>query len=319
MEEKNLYRLKWISALLLGLALLLGGCAGAEEAAEGRLRVVATDFPCYDFARQVAGDLADVTMLIRPGAEVHTYEPSPADIVDMREADLFVYIGGESDTWADDILSSLDGPALLRMMDHVEVREEELVEGMQPEEEDGEESEGEAEYDEHIWTSPANAVRMVDAMRASLCELDAANAGAYMANAQAYIEKIQALDARFAEIVKGGARREIVFGDRFPFLYFAAEYGLTYYAAFPGCSSAAEPSAQTVAGLIDRVRRDEIPVVYILELSNGQIARTIAAETGVEVLTMYSCQTISLEDFEAGESYVSLMRRNAEALERGLE
>ena len=305
-----------ILAGILVLTVLPGGCASAEQEASARLSIVATDFPCYDFARQVAGEYADVTMLIRPGAEVHTYEPSPADIVAVREADLFVYIGGESDTWADGILDSLsDGPTVLRLLEHVEAREEELVEGMQAEaEDDGEE----AEYDEHIWTSPVNAARMVGAVEDALSALDPAHAGAYAANAEAYIGEIEALDARFREIADNGVRREIVFGDRFPFLYFAKEYDLTYYAAFPGCSSAAEPSAQTVAGLIDRVRADGIPVVYTIELSSGQIARTIAGETGAEVLTMYSCQTVSLDDFQAGESYVTLMRRNLVALEKGL-
>ena len=305
-----------ILAGILVLTVLPGGCAAAEPEASARLSIVATDFPCYDFARQVAGEYADVTMLIRPGAEVHTYEPSPADIVAVREADLFVYIGGESDTWADGILDTLsDGPTVLRLLEHVEAREEELVEGMQAEaEDDGEE----AEYDEHIWTSPVNAARMVGAVEDALSALDPAHAGAYAANAEAYIGEIEALDARFREIADNGVRREIVFGDRFPFLYFAKEYDLTYYAAFPGCSSAAEPSAQTVAGLIDRVRADGIPVVYTIELSSGQIARTIAGETGAEVLTMYSCQTVSLDDFQAGESYVTLMRRNLVALEKGL-
>ena len=302
------------------LSLLLTGCAVARGDAVGSgegLSIVVTDFPCYDFARQTAGEDAEIKMLIRPGAEVHTYEPSPADIVAVQTADLFIYIGGESDAWADGILASMSGgPAVLRMMDCVDLRAEELVEGMQAE---AGEDEEEGEYDEHIWTSPANAVLMVQAAGEALAEVDPDRAEVYRANAQAYIAEIEAVDAQIAQIVRDGARRELVFGDRFPFLYFAKQYGLEYYAAFPGCSSAAEPSAQTVAGLIDRVRADGIPVVYTIELSSGQLAGTIAAETGAEVLTLQSCQSITLDDFEAGETYVSLMRRNAEALEKGLK
>lgn len=307
-------------ALLLSLILPLAACAMAESGGEARkLSIVVTDFPCYDFARQAAGERASVKMLIAPGAEVHTYEPAPADIVALQSADLFIYIGGESDAWADALLDANEsGPRVLRLMDYVEAREEELVEGMQADPETAHTDEEEAEYDEHIWTSPVNAVRMLEAVRDALTELDPENAQAYSADADAYIAEVEALDAEFRAIVDGAARRELVFGDRFPFLYFAREYGLDYYAAFPGCSSAAEPSAKTVAGLIDRVRTDGIPVVYIIELSSGQIARTIAGETGAEVLTLHSCQTISLDDFEAGETYVSLMRRNAEALKKGL-
>ncbi len=300
--------------LLVFLALLVCGIAYADGGE--KLSIVVTNFPCYDFARQAAGEHADVQMLIRPGTEVHTYDPAPADIVAIQQADLFICIGGEGESWADDILASMGGsaPAVLRLIDHVETCEEEH----DHEEEHHHDAHHHHEYDEHIWTSPENASLMVFAVSGALCEVDPENSASYIANAGAYIAEIDAVDAEIRAIVDNAARRELVFGDRFPFLYFANAYGLDYRAAFSGCSSAAEPSAKIVAELIDHVKTHAIPAVYMLELSNGQIAQTISAETGAQVLTLYSCQTVSLDDFEAGESYVSLMRRNIEALRKGL-
>lgn len=278
--------------------------------AEGRLNVVAANFPCYDFARQVLGDRGDVTMLIKPGVEVHAYEPTPADIIAIGEADLFVYIGGESDAWADNILAGFDGsaaPATLRMMDAVT-----------PLEEDDDAAHDAPEYDEHIWTSPKNAMAMVAALADTLCRLDAANADAYRAAAEDYIAQIGELDAAFEAVVANGARKELVFADRFPFLYFTREYGLDYLAAFPSCTADTEPTPQTLMLLIQRVMEDNIPAVYAIELSTQAVARTVAEETGAEILTLHSMQTVTQAEFEAGETYVSLMARNLEAVRRGL-
>lgn len=299
--------------ILMFAALLICGTALADGGE--KLSIVVTSFPCYDFARQAAGEHADVHMLIRPGTEVHTYEPAPADIVAIQQADLFICIGGEGEGWVDGILSSMgsEGPAVLRLIDHVETCDEE-----HDHDEEHHHDSHHHEYDEHIWTSPKNAALMMFAVSGALCQADPDCAADYVANTGKYIAEIEAVDAEIRDIVDNAARRELVFGDRFPFLYFANEYGLDYHAAFSGCSSAAEPSAKTVAELIDHVKKHGVPAVYMLELSSGQIAQTIAAETGAEVLTMHSCQTVSLDDFEAGESYVSLMRRNIEALRKGL-
>lgn len=279
--------------------------------AEGRLEVVAANFPCYDFARQVVGDRGEVSLLIKPGVEVHAYEPTPADIVAIGKADLFVYIGGEGDAWADNILSGFDGgkgPAALRMMDVVT-----------PLEEEGDDDAHDIpEYDEHIWTSPKNAMAMVRSLSDALCGLDAANADAYRAAAEGYIGQIGELDAAFREVVANGARRELVFADRFPFLYFTREYGLDYLAAFPSCTADTEPTPQILMKLIQRVTQDDIPAVYAIELSTQAVARTVAEETGAEILTLHSMQTVTQQEFDAGETYVSLMTRNLEAVRRGL-
>lgn len=309
-----------ILTLALTLALLTG-CMATPGMGEEPLNVVVTDFPSYDFARAVIGGADNIVLLIRPGQEVHTFDPSPEDIVAVMDADLFIYIGGESDVWADDILASLgnDAPAVARMFDAVDLIEEETVEGMQTGHDENEHlGDGHEAYDEHIWTSPMNAGRMVYFIRDKLAALDPANEKTYTANADAYVADIMALDAAFRNVVESAARREFIFGDRFPFLYFAREYGLTYYAAFPGCSSETEPSAQTVTFLIDKILEDSLSAVYRIELSTGNIAKTLAAETGAEILTFHSFQNVTMEEFEAGETYVSVMWKNVEALERGL-
>ena len=294
--------------MLCACALAL--CAWA--AAEGSPRVIATDFPCYDIARQVLGDRGEATMLIHPGVEVHGYEPSPADILAISRADLFVYIGGEGDAWVDGILSGFgaDAPNRLRMMDAVVPLEE-------VGEEHAHDHEG-PEYDEHIWTSPKNAMAMTEALARALAGVDPEGEETYRANAEAYREQIAALDAEIEAIVGRAARRELIFADRFPFLYFVRQYGLDYLAAFPSCTADTEPTPQTIMELIDRVRRDGIPAIYTIELSAQAVARTVAEETGARILTLHSMQTVTQDEFDAGETYVSIMRRNAEALEEGL-
>lgn len=306
-------------SLALLLALALSACAaGVSESDAAKLSIVCTSFPCYDFARAVAGVAAEIRLLIKPGAEVHSYEPTPTDVLEIAQCDLFVYVGGESDVWVEDILASFedDAPQTLRFFDCVEALEEEEKEGMTLPGEGGQDDG--VEYDEHIWTSPVNAAAMVGAMRDALCALRPEQSTAFEGSAQAYIDRIMEIDAEFRAVVDSADRREMIFADRFPFLYFAREYGLDYYAAFPSCAAESEPSAKTLAFLIDRVRRDGIPAVYTIELSSGRTAQAIADETGAKILTFYSAQNLSETDFAAGETYVSLMERNVAVLQEGL-
>lgn len=304
--------------LLLGLLLPLSACgrAPAGRSGDGRLLLVASAFPEYDFLRAVAGELADIRLLLSPGTEAHSYEPSPQDIIAIQSCDLFVYGGGESDAWLDRVLDNADGggPRRLRLMDCVALREEETQAHMTAEAHEH----GETEYDEHVWTSPVNAMAIVESIRAALCELDADHAGAYDEAAGAYTKQLRALDAAFRSAVDQAVRRELIFGDRFPFLYFVREYGLEYAAAFPGCSSGTDANPATVAWLIDRVKAEGVPVVFRCDLSAGRLADTIAAESGAVVRTLWSCHTVSREDFDADETYLSLMRRNLLAIEEAL-
>ena len=296
------------ASLLLALCLLLTACSAGAESGGEPLRVVATDFPCYDLARQVLGNDASLTLLIRPGMDTHTYEPTPADAKAVYEADVLIYIGGTSDAWVEDMLADAPGVAAVRMMDSVQPLEEAHAEH-------GHED---ISYDEHIWTSPVNMRAMLSSVEEALCAADPDGASTYRANAEAYDAQLVQLDQTFRDIVSEAARTELIFADRFPFLYFAREYGLSYVSAFSGCSEEAQPSVQAVAALIDAVEQDGVPVIYVIEMSTGDVARAVAEQTGAEIVEMHSCQSVTGEEFEAGETYLSLMTRNVEALRKGL-
>lgn len=317
-----------ILAAALALAVALSGCAlpggSAEKSSSEKLSIVCTNFPAYDFARQIAGDKADVTMLLKPGAESHTYEPSPEDIKKIQDCDMFVYVGGDSDEWVEDVLDSMDKSKItvFRLMDQVKTVEEVTVEGMEPEDEEepaeSGEDEDEPEMDEHVWTSPKNAAAIVKNMARAMEKLDGKNKATYEKNAGAYVKKLEKLDEEFREVVKNGRRKEIIVADRFPFRYFCEEYGLKYYAAFPGCSTDTQPSAKTVAFLTDKVKEDKIPVVFHIELSNEEMSKSIAEATGAKSRLLNAVHNVSDEDFRNGATYVSLMEHNVEALKEAL-
>jgi zinc transport system substrate-binding protein len=297
--------------------------AEAAAPAGDRLNVVATIFPEYDFARAVSGGEADITLLIDPGSSVHSFDPSPGDLKTISDADVFIYVGGESDEWVDRIIDSLDteNMKVVRLMDYVEAVEEELKEGMEPEEEEeGEEGEGEEgpEYDEHVWVSPGNALILMDAISGAMSEKDPANSALYEENAAKYKEELEAVDAEIADVVKSAERQKIVVADKFPFRYFVDRYGLDYAAAFPGCSDQADAGAKTIAYLIDTVNADGMPYIYHAELSNQNVASAIAEQTGAEALLLNSCENLSKEDFDSGVTYVDLMKVNVENLRKGL-
>lgn len=507
---------KAISVILSCLVLICAMSATAYAAEP--LKVVTTIFPPYDFVRQIAGDLVDVTMLLKPGSESHSYEPSPQDIIAIQESDVFVHAGGDGDAWVEQILSSMDtGSTVLTMTHMVDTVEEEIVEGMEHSHgEDGHSHEeeafdpakvydrsltewtgawkslapyvadgsldsyiqsgadtaevsfdeqktgtmtrwatddfdtftvagdkvyldtGDATYsgayqsegyailetengasvwyqysladgaqgmpkyiifndhgygtspegehtdehadehahdhdhgvahthfrygdtsleelvnaqgwnpffvdasatvqdildtltghshshdhaheDEHVWTSPRNAITIVKALADTLSSLDSENAATYQANADAYIQELEALDKAFADVVADAARHTLVFGDRFPFRYLVDAYGLDYYAAFTGCSTNADASASTIAFLIDKVRDESIPVVFKIELSNGQIAQTIAESTNAKVLELNSAHNLPKSDFDAGVTYLDVMYKNVDQLKEALQ
>lgn len=296
-----------------------------QEETKDKLKIVTTIFAPYDFARQITGEEAEITMLLPPGSETHTFEPTPQDVITIQNCDVFIYVGGESDSWIEDVLNDIDTTkiTILPLMQEVDLLEEETVEGMEEEEhsEDAEEehSEEEAEYDEHIWTSPKNAIKIVEKMQQVFMDLDKENKDTYKENGDAYTKELEQLDAQFRNVVENGKRKTVIFGDRFPLRYFVEEYGLDYYAAFPGCAEDTEPSASTVAFLIDKVREEKIPVVFYLELSNQKMADTICESTEAKKALFHSCHNISKEDFENGVTYLELMEKNVVALKEALD
>jgi len=321
---------KFIS-ILMGICLLLivmNGCTQSNGSAEstGKISIVATIFAPYDFIRQIVDDQAEVTMLLPPGSESHSYEPTPQDIIKIQNCDVFVYIGGDSDAWVHEMLESMDTGKMkiITLMDCVDVAEEEIVEGMEDdhgygdEERHDEDEHDERELDEHVWTSPQNAKIIVQKISDALCEVDADNANSYRENTTAYLNQLDELDAKFQEIVNSAPRKTLVFGDRFPFRYFADAYGLEYFAAFPGCSTETEASAATVAFLIDKVKAEAIPVVFHVELSNQKMANTISEATEAKVLLFHACHNVTKDEMAEGVTYIELMNQNVENLKEAL-
>lgn len=303
--------MKRLIAALLCLCLVLCGCTAQPEKPhdETKLQIVCTSFPAYDFAREIADDRAELTLLIKPGSEVHSYEPTPKDMIRIQESDLFICNGGESEQWAKTLVTpELNTIYMMGCVDTVE----ESADGIYNAED------GEPELDEHVWTSPLNAIKISEEICNALCKLDTDNAEAYKTNFAAYKAQLMALDREFRQVIKNSGKHTLVFADRFPMRYFALEYGLDCYAAFPGCSSETEPSAKTVAYLIDRVREDKIPAVLYMEFSNQKMADVICEDTGCKKLPFYSAHSVSAEQFEQGVSYLDLMRINLNSLKEAL-
>ncbi|MDO4419015.1 MAG: metal ABC transporter substrate-binding protein [Ruminococcus sp.] len=297
--------------MALFITFIFCGCDN-NEITEDKVNIVAVSFPEYDFARAVAGDNAKITMLIPPAGEAHGYEPTVSDIKAVSNCDLFIYTGGESDTWVENVLNSVNNNKLtaLAMVD--------CVENLCNEDHNHEHNHDKFTFDEHVWTSPKNAISIVNAIKNILCKIDSENKDAFVENAKAYSEKLTELDENIREVTEKSANDTLVFGDRFPLTYFAESYNLEYLAAFSGCSEDTEASASTVASLIDFVNENKIPIVFINELSNTAIAEQIAKETGAEVRTFYSCHKVSKDDFESGITYIDIMNRNIENLDIAL-
>lgn len=314
--------------LALVLAMSLTACGQPPLPEDGKIQVVCTLFPYYDFARQIGGDDVDVTLVVPAGRETHSFEPTPMDVIRISQADVFIYNGGESEQWVADILDAAGEniPCVLSMMDAAELREEELVEGMQSgasahdhhDHDEDEDNGEELEYDEHIWTSPVTAMALCRTITDGLCQADPDHADSFRARLADYLAALETLDGTFREIVAEGSRDLLVFGDRFPLLYFCREYGLDYRAAFHGCAGDTEPSLATLKYLIDLVGAEHIPVVYTIELSSQKVANAIAETTGAQVRTFHSCQTVSRAEFDGGATYISLMTANAAVLKEGL-
>jgi len=322
---------KFLCVFLSIFLIVLSGCTVANaEIDNEKINIVATIFPEYDFAKAITGDRANVSMLIQPGASIHSFDPSPADIKKVQNADIFIYVGGESEVWADNILQSLNTSEIkiIRLMDHVNTVNEEIKEGMEHEHkehaEDHHEDEDQDQFheaeavDEHIWTSPKNALKLIDVICTVIAETDSENAEHYKDNAAKYKEELKEIDREITEVVESAKHNKIVVADKFPFRYFVDAYGLDYEAAFPGCSDQADAGAKTIVHLVNAVKNEGIEYVYYVELSNKNVAFAISEETGAQMLLLNSCHNVSKTDFDKGITYISLMKDNIESLRKGL-
>ncbi|WP_243143505.1 metal ABC transporter substrate-binding protein [Pseudobutyrivibrio xylanivorans] len=294
-----------------------------------KISVVTTIFPEYDWVKELVGDNdnVEITMLLDNGVDLHSFQPTAEDIMKVANCDMFIYVGGESDEWVEDALKESVNPDmvvinLLDALGESNLKEEEVVEGMEAEEEEdeGEEEEG-PEIDEHVWLSLKNAQTLVKVIADNLSVIDADNSHMYSSNADAYIAKLEALDKTYTAAVADASKDTLLFGDRFPFRYLVDDYGLNYYAAFVGCSAETEASFETVAFLSKKVDELGLNTVLTIEKSDGKIANTIIQNTAnkdATVLAMDSMQSTTSQDIAGGTSYMSIMESNLEVLKEAL-
>lgn len=351
-------------SMILGMA----GCGKTTEKEDNyRLKIATSLFPYYDMARAVIGDVKgiDLKMIVTPGQDSHSFEPTPSDVIQMENADVLIYNGGSLETWIDTLLDSLNNKnqIQMKMMDYVDVLNEEIVEGMDTrfEEHDHEEhshkednhnkenhkedshseenhkednhsedssndsefhnedsEEEHEETDEHIWTSPVNEIIMTEKICETLSKALPEEKENFQKNAENYISQLKELDNEFRTIVENAKTNEIIFADKFPLQYFVKEYGLKYYAAFPGCGSDMEPSAKTIAFLVDKIKEDNIKAVFYLELSSHIVADAIETDTGAKPLQFNSCHNITQKQFDSGVTYVDLIKENVNNLKIAL-
>lgn len=317
----------FLAALLLLTACAFTGCDLSRNG-NGEFSVVVTIFPEYDWVRQILGDEAnrfDLTLLLDSGSDLHNYQPTADDIVTVASCDLFLYVGGHSDEWVADVLaqSKNDDMVVINLIEVLgdAVKEEETVDGMEPEDDHDHDHE-EPEVDEHVWLSLKNAVAACEAIRDGLCRLDPDHAQTYGANTDAYVAKLNALDAQYAAAVDGASVKTLLFGDRFPFRYLTDDYGLDYYAAFAGCSAESDASFETIVFLAEKMDALSLRHIIKLEGSSADIADTIIRNTAAKnatVLSLNSMQTITQKDVQNGADYLEIMTENLNVLKQALQ
>lgn len=298
-----------------------------------KIEVVATLFPQYDFVKQVGGDKVNVTLLLPPGSESHTYEPTPQDMILINESNLFIYTGEEMEPWADNLISGmkkdinvLDLSKTVKLINVEEFEEEHEHEEHSDEEEHEHEHNHSHEedghhhaYDPHIWLNPQYAIKMVKSIEHELCEIDPENADYYKNNAQNYINQISDLDKEFEETVNNSSNPKIAFGGAFAYAYFVERYNLDFISAYETCGESAEPSTVQVKEVIDYINKNKIPVIFYKEYTTGNIAKTISEATGAEMLVFNTVHNVSKDEMQNGATYVSIMRENLENLKQALD
>lgn len=367
-RKKDFLRKSVVFIVTISMILGMAGCGKTTEKEENyRLKIVTSLFPYYDMARAVIGDVKgiDLKMTVTPGQDSHSFEPTPSDVIQMENADVLIYNGGSLETWIDTLLDSLNNKnqIQMKMMDYVDVLNEEIVEGMDTrfeehdhdehshkednynkekhkedshseenhkEDNHSEDSSNDSEFhnedseeeheetDEHIWTSPVNEIIMTEKICETLSKALPEEQENFQKNAESYISQLKELDNEFRTIVENAKINEIIFADKFPLQYFAKEYGLKYYAAFPGCGSDMEPSAKTIGFLVDKIKEDNIKAVFYLELSSHIVADAIETDTGAKPLQFNSCHNITQKQFDSGVTYVDLMKENVNNLKIAL-
>ena len=323
---------KNIALLLIAVMTLccFTACGGSGANTDsGKLKIVCTIFPMYDWVRTILGDEAEnaeLTLLLDSGTDLHSYQPTAADILTVTGSDLFIYVGGESDKWVDDVFAAAESRTVkLSMMEVLgdSVVEEEMIEGMEAEEEEEEEDHGvpEIEYDEHVWLSLKNADKLCSAIGEALSRVDPSHKDAYTSNCWDYRQALADLDAKYTEAVNTAARKAVLFADRFPFRYMVEDYGLDYYAAFVGCSAESEASFETISFLAKKADELSLPVLLVTETSDQSIAQTVRSTSqskDQEILVMNAMQSVTADKLDTGITYLQTMKDNLESLKQAL-
>ena len=339
---------KKIFGLILAGAVLITGCTAKTEKKDkgdntkGKLKVVTTIFPEYDITRAIAKDKVDLELMIKPGVDVHSFTPTPQDIKTVQNSDIFVYGGTEHDKWVENLTKSIDmkNKKVVKLVDSIQQLEEESVDGMKHEHHHDDEKEDEhnhdhkhekeekhshdhenesdKELDPHYWTSPKNAIQMAKTVTNALVEKDPGNAEFYKENAKNYIKQLEDVDKELHDVVDKAKIKKVVIADRFPFRYLFKDLGLEYRALFSGCSVESTARAGQIKKMVDYVKENKIPVVYHIEMGKGELAETVAKNSGAKVKLLHSIHTVTKEDFDKGTTYIDLMKQNVEALKEGL-
>lgn len=337
---------KKIFGLILAGVVLITGCTAKTEKKDkgdntkGKLKIVTTIFPEYDITRAIAKDKVDLELMIKPGVDVHSFTPTPQDIKTVQNSDIFVYGGTEHDKWVENLTKSIDmkNKKVVKLVDGIQQLEEESVDGMKHEhhhddekedehnhdhkhekkDEHDHKDESEKELDPHYWTSPKNAIQMVKTITNALVEKDPDNAEFYKENAKNYIKQLEGVDKELHDVVDNAKIKKVVIADRFPFRYLFKDLGLEYRALFSGCSVESTASAGQIKKMVDYVKENKIPVVYHIEMGKGELAETVAKNSGAKVKLLHSIHTVTKEDFDKGVTYIDLMKQNVEALKEGL-
>ena len=338
-KGKNKFRKLLLSVFFVGIAVFLSACGRtsadgvnvAEQNGQKKLQVVATIFPEYDWVREILGEQADnveLTLLLENGVDMHSFQPTMSDILKVSTCDVFIYVGGESDAWVADALKGAGNPdrTAINLMEVLgdRAKEEEVVEGMQ--EEDGHdghdhEAQEELEYDEHVWLSLKNTQVFCDAISEALQAADPENAKLYQENTTAYKGKLAALDREYQAAVDQSESKTLLFADRFPFRYLTDDYNLTYYAAFTGCSAETDASFETITFLAGKLDELKLPVVFVIENSDGKVAKAVVENTNTrdqKILTLNSMQSVTSDEINAGTTYLSIMKENLKTLKEAL-
>lgn len=338
-KGKNKFRKLLLSVFFVGIAVFLSACGRTsadgvnvdEQNGQKKLQVVATIFPEYDWVREILGEQADnveLTLLLENGVDMHSFQPTMSDILKVSTCDVFIYVGGESDAWVTDALKGAGNPdrTAINLMEVLgdRAKEEEVVEGMQ--EEDGHdghdhEEQEELEYDEHVWLSLKNTQVFCDAISEALQAADPENAKLYQENTTAYKGKLAALDREYQAAVDQSESKTLLFADRFPFRYLTDDYNLTYYAAFTGCSAETDASFETITFLAGKLDELKLPVVFVIENSDGKVAKAVVENTNTrdqKILTLNSMQSVTSDEINAGTTYLSIMKENLKTLKEAL-